>query len=75
MPDEPDTPEPETPEPDSPDSSDIDSLVRMVARAPMSIESQDAGTRWEESGWWLVPILAVFVAASFRREQKTEVAS
>lgn len=58
----------------SSDSSDTDSLVRLTAKAPVSVASADSGTHWEEAGWWLVPVLAVIVAASFRREQTTETA-
>lgn len=58
----------------APDSSDTDSLVRRTAKAPVSVESTDAGTHWEEAGWWLVPALAIIVAASFRREQTSETA-
>jgi Ca-activated chloride channel family protein len=48
------------------DSVDVDSLVRQTARAKVSSGADD-GTRWAESGWWLVPLLALFSLATFRR--------
>jgi Ca-activated chloride channel family protein len=50
----------------TPDSADVDSLVRQTARASVS-NGADDGTRWAESGWWLVPLLGLFSLATFRR--------
>ncbi|XZE52203.1 VWA domain-containing protein [Planctomycetaceae bacterium SH139] len=49
------------------DSQDIDSLVRATARAPVRVAADGSGTRWAESGWWLVPLLALLSLADFRR--------
>lgn len=52
------------------DSADIESLIRKCARTPVSITSAGEGVRWEEAGWWLVPILALLSLAGFRREHE-----
>ncbi len=52
----------------TPDSGDIDRLIRQTTTASGSLATQDAGTRWAESGWWLVPVLAAIVLGTFRRE-------
>ena len=49
------------------DSSDIDKLTKRVAGAPVSVAVEGEGTRWQEAGWWLVPIIALCVLATFRR--------
>jgi len=49
------------------DSQDINSLVRATARAPVQVTADGSGTRWEEFGWWLVPLLALLSLADFRR--------
>jgi Ca-activated chloride channel family protein len=54
----------------TPDSADINKLIRDTAEAPVSVSSAEDGTRWAEAGWWLVPVLAVFVLVSFRREER-----
>jgi Ca-activated chloride channel family protein len=54
----------------TPDSADIDRLVRSTAQAPIAVASADEGTRWAEAGWWLVPILAVFVLVAFRQDRR-----
>jgi Ca-activated chloride channel family protein len=52
----------------TPDGADIDRLVRQSAKTPVAISAAQPGTRWAESGWWLVPVLAIIVLASFRRQ-------
>ena len=47
---------------------DVASIVRHAARAPKSSEGQH-GERWQEVGYWLTPIVAMFMLLSFRREQ------
>jgi Ca-activated chloride channel family protein len=49
------------------DSEDIELLVRKTARAPVYVAAEGGGTRWAESGWWLVPLLALLSLAEFRR--------
>ena len=51
----------------TPDSADVLSLVRRTAQAPVVVETAGEGTRWEEAGWWLVPLLALLALAPFRR--------
>lgn len=51
----------------TPNSSDINHLVRQTAKRPMAVTVSDAGTRWAEAGWWLLPALAMLSLASFRR--------
>lgn len=48
------------------DDRDIDSLVRRAARAPVA-QGGDGADRWEESGYWLLPLLAAILLFSFRR--------
>lgn len=51
------------------DQSDVESIVRFAARAPVSRMAGDDGEiRWQEGGWYLVPVLAILVALAFRRE-------
>lgn len=52
----------------TPDSADVLSLVRRTAKAPVAVKAAGEGARWEEAGWWLTPLLAVFSLAAFRRE-------
>jgi Ca-activated chloride channel family protein len=56
----------------TPDSADVLSLVRRTAKAPVAVQAAGEGTRWEEAGWWLVPLLAFFALAPFRRMLDTE---
>ena len=51
----------------TPDSADVLSLVRRTAQAPVAVKTAGEGTRWEEAGWWLVPLLALLALAPFRR--------
>lgn len=53
----------------APDESDVDSLVRATAHAPVAVGASGARARWAEDGWWLVPIVAILVLGSFRRER------
>ena len=51
----------------TPDGQDIRTLLRKTARLPIGVGQSDQGTRWEEAGWWLVPLVAVLSLAGFRR--------
>jgi len=58
------------------DSADVDTLVRKTATATVNVTAQKDGTRWAESGWWLVPVLALITLLPFQRtpqSRKTEV--
>ena len=58
-------------EPLSPDDRDIVSITRAADRKAV-VAVAGKSPRWEESGYWLVPLLAVMVALSFRREKKAQ---
>ena len=51
----------------TPDSTDVLSLVRRTAKAPVAVAAAAEGTLWAEAGWWLVPLLALLSLESFRR--------
>lgn len=51
----------------TPDLADVDQLIKRVSNLPRSVGGESP--QWAESGWWLVPVLAFIVLASFRREQ------
>jgi Ca-activated chloride channel homolog len=51
----------------TPDSSDIAQLVRRTAQSPVSVGSAGEAVRWAETGWWLVPVIAVLCLTAFRR--------
>jgi len=51
----------------TPDSTDVLSLVRRTAKAPVAVAATTAGTYWAEAGWWLVPLLALLTLETFRR--------
>lgn len=56
-------------EPLAVDDDDIEAIVNGAARVPVSRAAGKAsGTRWQEGGWFLLPILAALVALQFRRE-------
>jgi Ca-activated chloride channel family protein len=52
------------------DDSDVQALTRDASRAPVS-QAGKSSARWQESGWLLVPIIALIFAGSFRRETST----
>ena len=51
----------------TPDAADIAQLVRRTAKSPVSVASAEEGIRWAETGWWLVPAIAVLALTAFRR--------
>ena len=51
------------------DTSDVEALVRRTARLPVASPEAAEGTRWSESGWWLLPLIALLSLLSFRREE------
>ena len=58
--------------PVTPDSADVQALVKDTAKAPVAIGEAGEGTRWAESGWWLVPWIALLSLLDFRRVQNLE---
>ena len=55
----------------TPDSTDTDALIAAASRAGEFVAARGAGNRWSESGYWLVPLVAVISLMSFRRETKS----
>jgi len=56
-------------EPLAPDDQDIASIARAADRKAV-VGIAGKSPRWEEAGYWLVPVLTVLVAFSFRREKR-----
>ncbi len=55
--------------PITPNGADVRALVKDVARVPVVSRDAEAGTRWAEAGWWLVPMIALLSLLDFRRVQ------
>ncbi|HBL44158.1 VWA domain-containing protein [Gimesia sp.] len=54
----------------TPDDEDLEHISKTAERkSVISVSGKDQ--RWEEAGYWLVPLLAMMVAFSFRREERT----
>lgn len=51
------------------EGKDIAAIVRHAANAPVAKSGQQ-GERWQEAGYWLLPLLGLVVLVSFRRETK-----
>ena len=51
----------------TPDTSDVRALARTAGQAPVAIGAAGQGTRWAETGWWLVPVLTLLSLTGFRR--------
>ncbi|QDS93839.1 hypothetical protein FF011L_26130 [Roseimaritima multifibrata] len=49
------------------DDSDVDAVIRSVARSPQSKAGQSTN-RWQEAGWYLVPGIVLLLAFSLRRQ-------
>ena len=56
----------------SPDNSDVRSLARSAGRAPVAVAAASEGTRWAESGWWMVPLVALLSLNAFRRVENAD---
>jgi Ca-activated chloride channel family protein len=52
------------------DDADVRAITRAASRAPVA-QAGESSTRWQESGWLLVPVIALIFAGSFRREAST----
>jgi Ca-activated chloride channel homolog len=50
------------------DGGDVATIVRRAAKTPVG-QSSEQGGRWQEAGYWLVPLLAAAVLLAFRRKQ------
>ena len=53
------------------EGKDIAAIQRHAARAPVASRGQQ-GERWQEAGYWLVPLVGLVVLMSFRREERAE---
>ena len=53
------------------EGKDIAAIVRHAASAPIAKRGQQ-GERWQEAGYWLVPLIGLIVLVSFRREESEE---
>ena len=51
------------------EDQDIATIVRRAASVPRAQQGDNAD-RWQETGYWLVPIVAAIVLLSFRREEQ-----
>jgi Ca-activated chloride channel family protein len=51
--------------PISPDNEDIDRILRDAKSAPGT--GTEGGDRWQDSGYWLTPLLALLILPFFRR--------
>jgi Ca-activated chloride channel homolog len=58
-------------EPMSISGDDVAAIARRASSAPVSQHGEQGG-HWQEAGYWLVPLLALFVLASFRRKRGQE---
>ncbi len=58
-------------EPLTPDDRDIVSIARAADRKAV-VGIAGKSQRWEEAGYWLVPLLTIIVALSFRREKRSQ---
>jgi len=59
-----------TVQPLSIEDADIAALVRRAARTP-TVQAGEQGSRWEEAGYWILPLIALFFLVTFRRETKS----
>jgi Ca-activated chloride channel family protein len=60
--------------PMSDDDSDIRQIIKGAARTP-SAKAGDGSTRWQDGGYYLLPLLAIFSLLPFRRESKSNAAT
>lgn len=54
------------------EGKDIAAIVRRAAGTPVA-RAGALGERWQEAGYWLVPLVALVLLVSFRREKSEEV--
>jgi hypothetical protein len=51
------------------DGGDIEAIIRTASRPPVPRSAlHEKGARWEEGGWYLLPLLALLAVLAFRRE-------
>lgn len=54
------------------EGKDIAAIVRHAASAPVAKRGEQS-ERWQEAGYWLVPLIGLVALVSFRREESEEV--
>ncbi len=53
------------------DSTDISNVISIASRAPQTASGTD-GERWQEAGYWLLPIIVFLMLATFRKEERAD---
>lgn len=53
------------------DGDDVAAVIRRASTAPVP-QRGEQGERWQEAGFWLVPLVGLVLLASFRREEGGE---
>jgi Ca-activated chloride channel family protein len=56
------------------DDEDVTAIARRSASTPVAQRGKQ-GARWQEAGYWLVPLIGLIFLAGFRREKKAEVSA
>lgn len=51
----------------SADNSDTEAIIRWADRAPIQSADAETGTRWEDAGYWLIPLIALLMLPGYRR--------
>lgn len=51
----------------TPGDGDVQAIIARAAGTPIVVAGE--GGRWQEAGWWLVPLLALALLAAFRRQE------
>ena len=54
------------------DASDIDLIDRTISRAARALSIAGDSQRWAETGWWLVPMVALIALNGFRRTRTAD---
>jgi Ca-activated chloride channel family protein len=54
------------------EGKDIAAIIRHASGAPRAKAGAEGG-RWQEAGYWLLPLVALVLLSSFRREANEEV--
>ena len=53
------------------DGGDIEAIIRTASRPPVPRSAlQEKRARWQEGGWYLLPLLALLAVLAFRRETR-----
>ena len=52
------------------EGNDVVEVIRHAAKTPVAQKGQQ-GERWQEAGYWLVPLIGLIVLMSFRKEEQS----